>query len=160
DKKEDGTTNWDLPAFSKGKAVADAALPEDRYEFPLIGMMSIKNANVIYRDAPRALNLDLKLDTAEAQSGEGQQGFKVTGTGELQKQKFEVNADGGSLDLLRDTSKQFPLDLEIKMGGTVVNFKGALQDPVAMKGINATLDVSGPNMADLFYLTSIPLPPT
>jgi AsmA family protein len=160
DKKENGSSNWDLPMFSTGNVVTGAATPNDRYDFPIIGSMTLKNANVIYRDAPRALDLNLNLESAEAEGGNSREGFKVTGKGTLQEKEFEINANGGALRLLRDSSKDFPLNVEVGMGGTQVVVKGTFRDPVNMTGINASLDVSGPNMADLFYLTSIPLPPT
>jgi uncharacterized protein involved in outer membrane biogenesis len=46
------------------------------------------------------------------------------------------------------------------MGSTRVNLEGTFADPVQMTGVNAQLDLRGDNLADLFYLTGIPLPPT
>jgi AsmA family protein len=78
----------------------------------------------------------------------------------LQKQDFKLEATGGSLDTLRDSSKEYPLTLALVMGSTEVLVKGTFKDPIQLTGINATLHIVGHNMADLFYLTAIPLPPT
>ncbi|HEY8189485.1 MAG TPA: AsmA family protein, partial [Micavibrio sp.] len=57
-------------------------------------------------------------------------------------------------------SRPYPLDLKLTMGATNVHVAGNFTAPVKLKGIDAKLDVSGSNMADLFYITGIPLPPT
>jgi uncharacterized protein involved in outer membrane biogenesis len=160
EKKDGNHKNWDLPIFSRGKAAVDAALPDNRHDFPFIGSFIIKKSSLIYRDGVKGLNLDLNLDNGRSEGGDGQEKFSVDGKGTLQGQVFEIKGEGGSLHLLRDTSQDFPLTLDLKMGPTHVELQGIFRDPVKVKGIDATLKLSGDNMADLFYLTSIPLPPT
>ncbi len=162
DKKDADNKNWDFPALSKANALSEAAVPDDRSEFPLIGKLVLKAGNLIYRDAVKGLDLDLKLDSVSGNDGEksGKNGFVIEGNGSLQEQKFFINASGGSLDTLRDSNKDFPLNMKLVMGPTEVLVDGTFKDPVKMTGINASLEVKGHNMADLFYLTAIPLPPT
>lgn len=159
DKNKDTQANWDLPFFSSSQTASEQIIPDNRYNFPVIGTLKITNSSIIYRDIPKALDLQLTLDTAQSESGDEQQ-LKLTGTGTLQKQTFKIEAIGGSIDNLRDTSREYPLDLDIQMGPTKVALKGTFADPVKMTGINATLNLNGNSMADLFYLTAIPLPPT
>ena len=160
EKNIDGKNNWDLPAFSKGKAVTETVVPDDRHDFPLIGMLSIEKGRIIYRDEIKKLNLDLSIDTASGSGGDDDKGLKLTGAGELQKKPFKLEATGGSLGNLRYSNKDYPLDLSITMGATKVNFNGNLRDPVKMTGIDAVLKLEGNTLADLFDLTGIPLPLT
>ncbi len=160
EKNEDGEKNWDLPAFSKGNAAANAALPDSRSNFPIIGTMKISDGRLVYRDKIKELDLDLKVDSIEGSPTNEGERFKLSGNGSLQNQVFSIDAQGGSLADLRDSSKHYPLDLNLSMGPTVIKVKGTFQDPIKMEGVSATLDLKGDNMADLFYLTSIPLPPT
>ncbi len=165
EKKDSGDKNWDFPALSKANVASHTVLADNRHNFPLIGRLNLTDGRVIYRDHVRGLDLDLQLNTASANGGEKGSdtiagGFTVEGSGLLQKKHFEVSASGGSLDTLRETSKDFPLDLKLVMGSTEAVLKGTFKDPVKMTGVNATLNIKGHNLADQFYLTAIPLPPT
>lgn len=160
EKSESGGKNWELPAFSGGKAAVDATLPKSRHEFPVIEKLVIQDGIFMYRDPKGGLDIDLRLDNVSGQSSDKKNAIAITGGGTMQKKEFSLNATGGSIDALRNADKAFPLDLNLTMGGTVVDLKGTFDDPIRMKGINADLTLSGPNMADLFYLTAIPLPPT
>lgn len=160
EKKDEDTKNWELPMFSQGKATTEAVVPDSRSEFPVIGLLSIKDGSLTYRDVPRKMNVTLNLDTAIGAGGDGERALKVTGDGTLQDQKFELEAQGGSIDMLRDADKDYPLLFKLTMGGTQIDLQGTFRDPVQLEGVDATLSIKGNNLADLFYLTSIPLPPT
>lgn len=157
--------NWHFPALGK-KDEDNAAIAEDRHEIPLIDQLHLKDGKIIFRDAVGNLNLDLELDSVIGDGGEEEsgtdssQGFQITGTGSIQEQNFELEASGASLETLRDTSQEYPLYLKIVMGDTEASIDGTFQDPIKLTGINAALKISGSNMADLFYVTTIPLPPT
>ena len=163
EKRTADDKNWEFPALSNANLASEAALPDNRHNFPIIGRIAINDGHLIYRDAVKNLNLDLELQTVTGNGGDKKSkdsGFKISGSGLLQKKTFELEASGGSLDTLRDSSKEFPLDLKLVMGPTEVLLAGTFLDPVKMTGVNASLEIKGHNMADIFYLTAIPLPPT
>lgn len=162
EKSADGSKNWEFPAMSSGHLAASTALPTERGDFPIIGSITITDGNLIYRDADKKLDLDLKIDTLSgAGTGTGKDDtFSLNGDGALSKNKFTIEATGGSLLTLRDSSHDYPLKAHIAMGPTDVTVDGTFRDPLKMEGVDATLAAKGENLADLFYLTSIPLPPT
>ncbi len=160
EKNAAGEKNWELPAFSGGKAAVDAALPQSRHEFPIIENLSIKDGVFLYKDPKAGMDLELKLDSVSGESSEKRNVISITGGGTMQKQPFTLEAKGGSIGSLRDAKAPFPVDFHLAMGGTKVDLVGTFDDPISLKGIDADLTLSGPNMADLFYLTAIPLPPT
>jgi uncharacterized protein involved in outer membrane biogenesis len=160
EKTDEDHKNWDMPALSQGKAVTNAALPQNRRQFPAIGLLEIHDSTLAYRDHPQKLDLKLKIDTVSGSSGSEDRGLTLSGQGTLQDKNFEVKAAGGSIAMLRDSGKAYPLAFAIRMGDTLVDVNGAFTDPVQMSGIDAALNLKGGNMADLFYLTGIPLPPT
>lgn len=163
EKKAIGDTNWEFPAMSNANLASEAALPDSRRNFPIIGKLELKEGRVVYRDAVKGMNLDLSLESVSGSGGgkkDNGPGFKISGTGMLQKQKFEIESYGGSLEALRDSSKDFPLHLKLVMGPTQVSVDGTFKDPIKLTGVDANLNIKGHNMADLFYLTAIPLPPT
>ncbi|MDB5491008.1 MAG: hypothetical protein JWO78_857 [Micavibrio sp.] len=158
ERQDEKNANWEFPAFSKANAAASAALPQTRRDFPILGEMRFSSGELVYRDAVKKLDVSLKLDTATGDQERRE--FKVSGHGTLQGQNFDLDATGGSLMMLRTDRHPYPLDLTLSMGATKIAVKGSFDDPVQMKGIDATLELSGHNLADLFYLTGIPLPPT
>ncbi|HEY6528302.1 MAG TPA: AsmA family protein [Cellvibrionaceae bacterium] len=165
DRKSATEANWIFPVFSKENVATETALADSRHDFPIIQKLVLKEGHVIYRDALKGMNLDLNLDSVH---GEGEDKnaqtsaheFKVAGTGTMQKQKFKIEASGGSLDTLRDSTKPFPLALKLAMGPTQVRVEGTFKDPIKLTGIDASLNITGHSMSDIFYLTAIPLPPT
>ena len=164
ERKTAEEANWN---FSPAKQEDENdATPDDRHEFPVIDRLELTDGKLVYRDATKDINLDLELNTVSGEGGEKgeltdfERGFEIVGKGAMQGENFEIEAAGASLETLRDTTKRFPLYLKIVMGPTEASSNGTFEDPVKMAGIDATLLVSGDNMADLFYLTSIPLPPT
>lgn len=169
EKKSSTDYNWNFPLFSDAAVISETALPEDRYSFPIFQTLQLKAGQFIYRDAIKSMNLDLKLDSVSGQGDKEQsvqtkvnpeKAFNISGTGTMQGQKFLVNATGGALDTLRDSSQEYPLTLKLTMGSTKILVDGTFKDPIKLTGVNASLNITGHNMADLFYLTAIPLPLT
>ncbi|RYY75555.1 MAG: AsmA family protein [Gammaproteobacteria bacterium] len=165
DKKSATDFNWNFPALSKANAADEAAIPDNRHEFPIIQSLQLKSGNLIYRDAIKGMNLNVKLDSVVGQGtdknkDEQSKELKISGTGSMQNQKFTLEAQGGSLKYLRDSNKDYPLSLNLVMGQTKVSLNGVFKDPIKLRGVNASLKVTGNNLADIFYLTAIPLPPT
>ncbi len=172
ERRSPDDANWNFPALSGASAVSETALADDRHNFPVFDQLDIRNGQVIYRDAVKGLNLDLKLHSVSGRDAGGDSsdssparsrakgGFKIDGKGSVQGQRFTLRASGGSLHSLRDTETPFPLRIDLRMGYTQVLVDGKFQDPIRLSGIDTSLKLSGHNLADLFYLTAIPLPPT
>ncbi len=152
--------NWDFPLLSKAYMASKAVLPNDRKSFPIIGSLSITEGQFTYRDRPKQLATQLTIVSAKGGKGHEKDMYSVIGQGTLQNNPFSILAKGGSLSMLRNKTLPYPLTLNINMGSTRVNLEGTFADPVQMTGVNAQLDLRGDNLADLFYLTGIPLPPT
>ena len=167
ERKSIDDANWNLPVFSVANAAGEAVAPDDRHNFPLIEVLDLKEGRLVFRDALKQLNLDLKLDSVSGvgdvkqdNKNDSKHGFTIAGDGTLQNKPFKLDASGGSLETLRDSSADFPLQLKVVMGNTKVNIKGTFKDPIKFKGANASLKITGDSLADIFYLTAIPLPPT
>lgn len=168
EKKSVDEANWQFPALSSANVTAEVIEPDNRHEFPLIQTLELREGKFIYRDHTKKLMLDLALDTVIGQGGqqrneqrnEEKRNFTVSGTGNIQDKKFELQASGASLEMLRDSTRDYPLTLKLIMGSTKVNVDGKFRDPIKLTGVDTSLQISGDNLADLFYLTAIPLPPT
>ncbi|MGZ8240704.1 MAG: AsmA family protein [Methylobacter sp.] len=144
--------NWDFPTGDKS--------PDDRSDFPVIGLLTVNEGKLTYRNHPKKLAVKLDIDTAKGNEEPQKDRYKLSGQGTLQDQPFSLQAKGGSLSMLRNNTAPYPLDLTIKMGSTSMGIEGTFADPVQLAGVDAQLNLRGNNLADLFHLTQIPLPPT
>lgn len=165
EKKSADENNWQFPALSPAGAAAEAAAPEGRHDFPLIGTAEVRQGKLVYRDHLKKLSLDLTLDTLVGDGGERNltrpdRHFTIAGEGSIQNKSLLLEAQGESLETLRDSSRDYPLRLRVVMGDTEVVVDGQFRDPIKMQGADASLTIKGDSLADLFYLTAIPLPPT
>ncbi len=160
ERTKEGVKNWNFSDASEAGVVVNAALPDDRHDMPLISSLSVTEGEVTYLDSGRDINIRMKLDSIEGQEKRAQQKFSLNGEGTVQGQKAQIKASGGSLNLLRNTNEPFPLKIEIDIGKTRFMTDGTFTDPIQLKGIDAKLELGGENLADLFYLIHVPLPPT
>ena len=84
----------------------------------------------------------------------------IDGQGTYAAQPVVVHMVGGALLSLRDPAHPWPVDLTAVNGPTRLAIKGTLQDPLALKGANVTLQVSGPDMGLVEPLAGFPIPRT
>ena len=84
----------------------------------------------------------------------------VDGKGTHARQPITFRAVGGTLLALRDSTAPYPVDLELANGDTRITLKGHIRDPLALRGADLNLVLSGPDMALLLPLTGIATPKT
>lgn len=156
ERQSDGTANWTFGTEQAAKILA----PEDRTEMPVIGRLNIEGGEFRYRDVPLGLDLDSKIASVTGDGGDGDSPIHLEGTGSLQKQRFTLKLDGGSLLSLRAAEQPYPLKGEIGFGTTSAHLDGTLDDPIKFEGVNLKLLLKGPDLADLAPLLRVPLPGT
>jgi hypothetical protein len=160
ERDAEGKANWDFSPADATGAAAEAVVPEERDEFPVIGELAISDGTLVYRDARTGDNIEAKLSQAEGQSAEQKQRITIEAKGRYQKQPFALQAEAGSIMTLRDTSRPFPLKVDVTAGRTRARIEGTVTEPLAARGLDLKLDLRGADMADLFPLIGITLPPT
>jgi uncharacterized protein involved in outer membrane biogenesis len=159
ERKADGETNWSFGAQPAVNATADIVAPEEREEAPAIDFLDIKEGQLQYKDAAKKLVLDgaLTFGTGDA-SGPDAVNFK--GEGELEGRPLKVTFSGGSFNMLKNSEQPYPLTLSIRYGNTAIDVEGTAKDPIAIQGTDLMLKLSGPDLADVFPVLGVPLPPT
>jgi uncharacterized protein involved in outer membrane biogenesis len=156
ERQADGTANWTFGTEQAAKILA----PEDRTEMPVIGRLNIEGGEFRYRDVPLGLDLDSKIASIKGNGGDGDSPIHLEGTGSLQKQRFTLKLDGGSLLSLRAAEKPYPLKGDIDFGATSAHIDGTLDDPITFEGVKLKLVLKGPDLAHLAPLLRVPLPGT
>jgi hypothetical protein len=84
----------------------------------------------------------------------------VSGKGSYARQPVELRATGGAILALRDNAAPYPIDLQFDNGATRITLKGHVRDPLAFKGADVNLVLSGPDMELLLPLIGIATPKT
>src|SRR6185312_5767448 len=79
--------------------------------------------------------------------------------GTLNAQPFHLQVTGGPL-LNIDRNKPYPFDAYIRAGDTYVTAKGAVPKPFDLAQFYTDVTSRGPDLADLYGLTGVPLPNT
>jgi len=80
--------------------------------------------------------------------------------GRYADQPVSARLKAGSLLSLREAGMPYPVELRVANGPTEAVLIGSIDDPLSFGGANVTLDFKGQDLADLFPLTGVPLPPT
>jgi len=147
-RDEAGRTNWD-----KGNKT-----PNDAWKLPPIRRFLVQDGHVRIDDAVRKLHFTGTVSSEENSQG-GRAAFTLIGEGTLNKSKFLADVKGGPL-LNVDESKPYAFTADVKAGDTHAVINGAITQPFHMDRYTAGVTVSGPNLADIYFLTGLVLPRT
>ena len=83
----------------------------------------------------------------------------MTGKGALNAQPFTLQVTGGPL-LNIDRNKPYPFNADIRAGQTYVTAQGAVPKPFDLARFYMNVTSRGPDLADLYGLTGVPMPNT
>lgn len=164
EQKSETDANWHFSKENEEKPGDQSILSK----LSLEDRMDIRNGRLVYRNAVRELELDLKLDSLqvedkaenEREADEKQYQFTLSGNGKLRDHPLNIDSSFDYRQSLFDPTADISMRVKLTMGKTQVDLEGIFKDAFKFGGIDANLKIAGANMADLFYLTAIPLPPT
>ncbi|THD78871.1 MAG: AsmA family protein [Phenylobacterium sp.] len=146
--KQDRAT-WD---FSGGQK-SDQPL-----KLPPIRNFIIQGGQLRVQDDIRKLTFTGTIDARE-RLGQTDHGFEMKGQGTMNGEPFNLAVTGGPL-LNIDRNKPYPFDADIRSGSTYVTAKGAVPKPFDFGQFYMDSTARGPDLAELYALTGIPLPNT
>jgi len=122
-----------------------------------IGGIDIRNGTAHVHDVLEQSDVTFAIDTHHT----GNEGaLVVEGKGTHARQPISFHAIGGTLLALRDATKPYPVNIELANGETRITLKGHIQDPLALRGADLNLVLSGPDMELLLPVTGIATPKT
>jgi AsmA family protein len=143
-----GRTNWDRGNQN----------PNEAWKLPRIKRFLVNQGHVRIDDAVRKLHFTGTVTSSEEQ-GSKRAAFALTGDGTLNQNKFLANVQGGPL-LNVDESKPYEFSADVHSGETHAVVNGAITQPFHLDRFTASINVSGPTLADLYFLTGLVLPHT
>lgn len=148
-RDKQGRATWD---FSGGKA-SNAPL-----KLPPIRNFEVTDGVLRLRDDVRGLTFSGTVNASQRRGFAGH-GFEMRGRGELNAQPFTIRITGGPLINI-DRTKPYPFDAQIRAGATYVTARGAVPKPFDFGQFYMNTTARGPDLADLYGITGVPLPNT
>lgn len=149
---EEGRQNWEL-----GDEPA-----EDVSDLPVIERLVIEDSQLVLRDRGRGIEYDATVNTlAGISPEEGVLPVNLEGAGNIENEPFSLVVRAAPLqDLVREEDEPYPIEIHIDTADTEASLIGRLTQPEGLAGIDAALQIEGPNAARLAPLLGIPLPST
>lgn len=144
----DGRRTWALSRATSDKG----AVPE-------IGAVVVDQGKVNYLARAQGADLDLQFSLARESGNELPLSYKVSGQWSGEALTANGRA-GGVLAFSKNTQAPFPLEVNAMAGRTSLKAKGSISSLASMGGIDATFDLQGQNLDELYNLLGVVLPST
>ena len=144
----DGRRSWALSRdTTKTNATAD------------IGTVTVDRGTLKYRAAQEGADITAQLSLAPEDAGLFP--LRYQASGKWRNEAFTASGrTGGVLALSRDVKKSFPIEVNAQSDKTVLRAKGTVDNLQEFAGLNATFDIQGRNLDELYRLSRVVLPST
>jgi uncharacterized protein involved in outer membrane biogenesis len=142
-----GRNNW---TFGKGGGQA---------KLPLIQHFVLRDGALHIRDEQRKLTFDGTVTTTENAGKFSAEAFHLQGKGALNAAPFLAEITGGPLVHVQK-DRPYPFNMDVHSAFTHVVARGQVTRPFDLGRLEAAVDVSGRDLADLYHLTGVVLPNT
>jgi AsmA family protein len=125
---------------------------------PAIRHFVLQGGKLDFIDDRKKLFFVGTFSSEERESGAGNN-FQLDGDGQLNRRPFKLEMTGDPL-LNVDPDKPYGFKSEIRAGATEIVSNGALSRPFDFANFNVNVEISGSDLAELYYLTGLALPNT
>lgn len=122
---------------------------------PLMGSLTVRNAQVHLRDARRHLTFDGKVTAL----GLGADNLRIDGSGRLNTRPMTLAIVGDPLATAR-RDKPYRFRFEERSSGSTLTGHGALARPFNVRELQSMLAASGEDLKDLYFLVGLNFPDT
>jgi len=144
----DGRRTWAL-----GKDTSD------RSTVPEIGLLHVDNGTVHYVDS--AQGADIAVDFGMDATSDPALPLSYSARGVLKKQAFTARGRTGSvLQLSSAVQQPFPVEVQATAGRTSLKASGSIAGLATLASVDATFDIRGRSLAELYTLLGVVLPHT
>jgi AsmA family protein len=149
-----GRASWAL-----GSKAGTPSKDKTPAKVPTIQRLLIDNGKLHVVDQIRKLTFSGSLVAAEQAGKEDESAFKVHCTGTLNDKPFTLEANGGPL-LNLEPRKPYSFDSHLTASDIDLQTHVTVPMPFDLRTLDVKFDVSGNDLADVFYLTGLALPNT
>jgi uncharacterized protein involved in outer membrane biogenesis len=149
-RDESGAANWNF----SGNPDADTVL-----DLPPITRLIVNDGHLTLNDAKNRLVFEGAFSSHEEVGGKRADRFVLDGRGTLRGLPLTASVRGGPLVHV-DADKPYAISVDLRHAGTHVVADGALARPFTLGNFTAKARLSGPSIADLYFLTGVAMPNT
>jgi uncharacterized protein involved in outer membrane biogenesis len=151
----DGKANWQFDTAEGAPETRDS----NPVKLPVVRRFMVNHGAIKVLDEIRKLKFDGSVQAREKSENELTKPFELDGKGELNDKPFSLKVAGGPLINL-DPKDPYNFSGSIQAADTRLDVEGQLPKPFDLGVATATLKLSGKDLADLYYITSLALPNT
>jgi uncharacterized protein involved in outer membrane biogenesis len=131
----------------------------DEGAVPRIDALLIDRGTLDYEAAAQGANINVEFSLAQEATGQLPLSYKATG--KWKNEPFSANGrTGGVLQLSKDVEAPFPVEVNAVAGKTRLKAKGSIANLAELAGVDATFDLQGRNLEELYKLLGVVLPST
>lgn len=131
----------------------------DESAVPVIGSLLVDQGTLKYRAAAQGANIAVTFSLSPESAGQLPLTYKAAG-----KWKNEVfsasGRTGGVLQLREKAQAPFPIEIDALAGKTSLKAQGSIVNLADLDGMDATFDLQGRNLEELYKLAGVVLPST
>lgn len=153
-KNEAGEANWQFAAQEE----EEPAPPAERQDLPVVRDLTIKDADLDYED--KQSGNDVRLTLSSLAGASTANGVRVSGEGTYQDQPLALDVEAGSLEALRSEGQPYPVNIDVASAAITAKVEGTVSQPQTLEGLDIQVAVKGNNLADLYKLAGVPVPPS
>jgi AsmA family protein len=147
------------PSWELGEPNGAPKKTSEPAKLPTIQSLVIQNGDVRVTDRIRKLILSGSLTAADRAGKDDPEAFKVRLTGTLNAKPFQTRITGGPLVNLTP-DRPYSLDAHITASDIKLDARATFPKPFDLSAYDARFDLSGKDLADVYYLTGLALPNT
>ena len=147
----DGRRTWSLSRDNSDPAA-----------IPKIGSLVIDQGTVKYRAVSQGADMTAELSQAvQASPTSASLPLEYKVAGKWKNEEFSASGHtGGVLEFNEDRKQAFPIELDATAGKTTLKAKGTVENLMEFAGLDATIDLQGRNLAELYKWLGVVLPST
>lgn len=146
--RDDGFGNWQLPNDEDdGPAI-----------LPIVHHIEMERATIVYQDGRSDLELEATIAALTGRSDDA--ALVLSGEGVLEGKDYRLDLTAGALAALQQPEEPYPIDLDLALGGTEITASGTVRAPLALAGLDLSVAIGGPDLAELVLIDALPIPST
>ncbi len=149
-REASGRANWTF---------GDPDKPKKPFKLPAIQHFVINDGQLRLDDKVRKMTFTGRITSNEQATGDGRGKFELKGDGTLNGARFLALVTGGPL-LNISPDRPYPISADVSAGTTHIVAKGQIDKPFDLARLGGTVDLSGSDLNNLYYLTGLSLPNT
>lgn len=146
----EGNQSWDFSGWGD---------TDEGMNLPAMQRILIEGGELTYENARRNITLNATVEATETQVEGEEGGFRLTGDGTLNGNAISLSAQGGPLLYVR-RNEPYAFEARLEGAGTLVTAEGQVTRPFDLGQITASITARGQDLADAYYVTTVPFPNT